>query len=205
MPHHSPSLSPPTAPRSARLPRVALLAALLCAVVALPAAAQYVTFPRLGVSAAPDHYDPHIEVQGDEPFQLYILAMPPEGEATLGHQFQSFQWTLLEPCCGGAAAIIAEEYHPGCSLEGNPLAGVTMTAEDCLEGDVILLCTLTLEMSATELQGTYFVYAGPMDLAYDCAGEGVVMTDMLVQVEYTPTVSAETTTTFSEVKGLFRD
>jgi hypothetical protein len=187
-----------------RLPRTALLGALLCLLIALPAAAQ-VTFPRLGLSAAPDHYDPDIEVEGDETFQLHILVLGDTDGEPLEQDYGLFHWAVLEACCGGAAVIIDEEYNPACEHDGAPLSGVVTTAEECMGGDVVRLCTLTLQMTVDE-PGIYYIIAGPLSLSQTCDQQGVVMTDMLVDIHYTPANSTPTEqSTWSEVKSLFRE
>jgi len=187
--------------------RVALLAVLASLAIALPAAAQYVTFPRLGATASLDHHDGFIEIHGDEVFELHILVMPPEGEPTLGHDYQQFEWVLLEPCCGGSATVLDIDYNPALTHEGTLLSGITSTLQDgqeCLTGEMIHLATLTLQMDGQTLRGTYFILAGPFGLASDCAGEGVLMTDMQLAVDYFPDITPVEGSTFSDVKRIFR-
>jgi hypothetical protein len=185
------------------LRRGSLLLVLVGLLASAPAAAQYITFPRIGVSAAADTYEPRIEVFGDEPFDLHIMVMPPDGQTLLSHDFQQFQWALLEPCCGGAATILATEFTDTCTFEGNLLSGMTTTANECLTGEMIHLGTMTLRMEGLEVPGTYFVLVGPTDLAYDCNGDGVVMTDLIVEVAYTPDITPIESNSLSEVKQLF--
>ena len=180
-----------------------LLAALLCIVVATPAASQYVTFPRLGLSGAPDRYEPSIDVQGTAPFDIYVIVLPAEGEPTLEYDYHSFHWGILESCCGGAAAIVGEDYAGNCTHEGTPYSGVTTVGNECLTGDSILLCTISLQMTLDQT-GQYFVIGGPLSLAYDCYEAGVLMTDMTLYVNYTSDNTPVDTVTLSGVKQLFR-
>jgi len=185
-----------------RIHRSALVAACLMVLLAVPASAQYLTFPRIGVSAAPDRYEPEIDVHGDEPFQVYVVALPAEGQAEFTHEFGQFQWAVLEACCGGAAAIIAEEYNPSCEHVGAPYAGVVTTSEECMSGEVVWICTLTVQMVVDE-PGSYYIAAGPLALSQTCDGQDVVMTDLMVYVNYTSDVTPVESTSLSDVKGLF--
>jgi hypothetical protein len=183
------------------------MAAALVLLLALPAAAQIVTFPRLGASAAADHHDPEITVDGDEVFELHVLVLPPEGETTLGHDFREFEWVLLEPCCGGAAVVLEIDYNPAFSHEGTLLGGMVSTLQEgeaCATGEVIRLATLQVQMDPETLPGLYYILAGPFGLAYDCAGEPVVMTDMQLAVQYDDDLTPVGRTSLSEVKTLFR-
>ncbi len=187
--------------------RAGMLAAALLLMLALPAAAQIVTFPRLGASAAPDHHAPEITVDGAEVFELHILVLPPDGEATLGHDFREFEWVLLEPCCGGAALVQHIDFNPAFTHEGTLLGGMVSTlqeGQECAAGEVIRLATLQVQMDPQTLPGLYYILAGPFGLAYDCASEPVIMTDMQLAVQYGGDISPVDGTSLSEVKALFR-
>ena len=191
---------------SARIPslaRGALLTCLIGAVLVTTASAQYVTFPRVGLSGAPDHYEPWVSVHGQVPFEVYMIVLPAEGNTLMEHEYRSFNWAVLEACCGGAASIVSEDYNPACQHDGTAYGGVVTTVEECVSGEVLLLCTLTLQMD-TDVPGNYFVIGGPLGLAYDCAGEGVLMTDMLLQVEFTNDITPVESSTWSDVKDLFQ-
>lgn len=181
--------------------RLVILVA-LTVLLATAASAQYVQFPRIGVSAAPDRYEPTIDVNDNGPFQMYIIALPPEDQATFGHQYGQFHWALLEACCGGAAALIDQEYNPLYTHAGGIYDGVTTSSEECIEGEVALLCTLTLQMIEDD-PGQYFVMGGPMALSETCGGEGVVFTDLVATVNYLSDATPNEATSFSEVKSLF--
>ena len=180
---------------------VLVLAALAFGAVA--ASAQFVTFPRVGLSAAPDRYEPTLAVEGQDPFDVYVIAVPAEGEAVFGHGFTSFEWAVLEACCGGAAEVVTETYNPACQHEGGIYAGVTTTLDACTGGEVILLATLTLQMTVDQ-SGSYYVIGGPTGLASDCDGGGVLMTDLILYVDYNATSTPVEGSTLSRVKDLFR-
>lgn len=182
--------------------RSALLAACLVVLLALPATAQFLTFPRIGVSAAPDRYEPEIAVHGAEPFELHVIAIPPEGQQAFDHDFGQFQWAVLEACCGGAAEIIGEAYNLAYEHVGSPYAGVVTTSEECMSGEVVWLCTLTVQM-VVDQPGSYYVSAGPLALSQTCDGQDVVMTDLMVYVDYTSDVTPVEASSLSEVKALF--
>ena len=182
--------------------RSALFGALFCLLGALPAMAQIPTFPRIGVSASPDHYEPGLDVHGDEMFELYVLALPPEDEPMLQHDYGLFHWGVLESCCGGSAVIVSEEYNPSCEHDGSVYGGVVTTSDECMSGESFLICTITLRMLA-ENPGRYYVVAGPLSLAQTCGQEGVVMTDLIAYVDYTPELAPTEPVSLSRVKGLF--
>lgn len=185
------------------LARGVLYACLIGVVLVGTASAQYVTFPRVGLSGAPDHYEPWLSVHGQVPFDVYMIVLPAEGNTLMEHEYQSFNWAVLQACCGGAASILSESYNPVCQHDGTAYGGVVTTVEECVSGEVLLLCTLTLQMD-TDVPGNYFVIGGPLGLAYDCAGEGVLMTDMILQVEYTNDITPVESSTWSDVKDLFQ-
>jgi len=183
--------------------RTALLVALIAVLSALPAAAQFIAFPRLGVSAAPDYYEPSIDVTGDETFEIYVIALPPEDATAFEHVYSQFSWWLLEACCGGAAQLVSQSFEPGFEHEGAVYTGVTSSAVDCVDGSVALLCTLTLEMTGEDT-GQYYILAAPSEQALTCEGDPVVITDMLVAVNYDSGELPVESTTLSEIKRLFR-
>jgi hypothetical protein len=184
--------------------RGALLVLIATLLVASAASAQYVTFPRLGLSGAPDRYEPWVQVHGDETFEVYVIVLPAEGNTVLEHEYATFNWAVLEACCGGAAEIVSEDYNPACVHEGSAYGGVITTLDDCTGGEVIHLSTLTLQMAEDVPAGSYYVVGGPLGLAYDCAGESVLMTDMTVNVEYTSDITPVQGSSWSGVKDLFR-
>ncbi len=136
---------------------------LLASVATGPASDQ---FPRVGLSPRPDHYEPYLDVHGQVPFEVYMIVLPAEGNTLMEHEYRSFNWAVLEACCGGAASIVGESYNPACQHDGTAYGGVVTTVEECVSGEVLLLCTLTLQMVIDE-PGSYYVIAGPLALAYD--------------------------------------
>jgi hypothetical protein len=179
---------------------LALAALTVCAGAA---SAQFVTFPRVGLSAAPDHYEPSLAVEGQDPFDVYVIAVPEESEPVFGHGFTSFEWAVLEACCGGAAEVVGETFNPVCQHEGGIYAGVTTTLDACTGGEAILLATLTLQMTVDQ-SGSYYIIGGPTGLAIDCDGGGVLMTDLILYVDYTAVSTPVEGSTLSRVKDLFR-
>jgi len=187
-----------------KLSTTILAGMLLSILLVASASAQFVTFPRIGLSAAPDHYDPDITVRGDETFELYVLALAAENGEPLPHDFSSFHWAVLEACCGGAAVIVDSQFNDECEHEGDILVGMVTTAADCMGGDYVQICKFTLQM-ATDVSGLYYILAGPMSEATTCDGEEVVMTDMVVDIafhadEQTPVENQSLTS----VKALFQ-
>jgi hypothetical protein len=168
-----------------------------------PVQAQYPSYPRLGLSAAPDRFELDISVHGDETFELHVVVLPPEGETVHAHDYSYFEWAVLEACCGGAAVILDEDYNPQCQSDGTSLGGIQSVFDECQGGEVIHLATLTLQM-AIDQPGIYWIIAGPLDAALTCDGQPVVMTDMLVNVHYTTDVTPVESSSWSGVKNLFR-
>lgn len=162
----------------------AILALGLAAVVAAPASAQYLTFPRLGVSAAPDHYEPEIQVDGDQEFQLYVLVLAPQDETPLTTSFSSFNWAVLQSCCGYDTELVDESYEDGFTHTGTALGGVVCDADGCRGGDYVRLATLTFRM-ITNYPGDYFMMCGPVTYQQACDGSNVVFTDLNVVIHYT--------------------
>jgi hypothetical protein len=179
----------------------------LLLIVLLPAGAadaQEFSFPRLGLSAAPDRYEPVVQVHGRETFEVHVIVLPPAGEKSLDQGYTSFHWALLEPCCGGAAEILSAEFNPAAESTGVLLGGVVTSFDDCAGGEVIHLGTLTARM-LVDLPGEYWSIAGPLSQAQACDQEPVVMTDMVVYVNYTTDVMPVESTGLSGVKALFRE
>jgi len=179
-----------------------LLLTFAASLLTTSAMAQFIAFPRIGVSASPTEQVSEIDVHGSETFELYVIALPPENEPVFQHDYGVFQWVLLEACCGGSAELVDETFNPACEHEGGIYSGVISSAEECMDGSVAWLCTLTLRM-ATDDPGRYYVIAAPAAQAVTCAGEDVVMTDMLVNVNYTTDTTPAEATSLSAVKGLF--
>jgi hypothetical protein len=173
--------------------RAAVFASVFC-LLALPASA----LPRLGVSAAPDRYVSEISVPQGETFQVHVLV-----DATpLQQGFQSFNWAILQACCGGAATVLSVESADGWQNEGTCLGGMLSTWDDCAAQASYRLATLTMRMVTPE-SGDYFLMCGPIGLGYDCAGAGVLMTDLPLVIHYAGSVPAERST-LGSVKCRFR-
>ncbi len=174
----------------------------LIVLLAAPAAAQYVTFPRLGLSAAPDRYEPNIAVAGRDTFELHVLVLPRQEQTVHEHSFTSFHWAVLDACCGGAAVILDEDYNPACRNDGDIFGGFVTTFEECVTGEVVHLATLRMQM-AIDIPGVYWIIAGPISQALTCDAQPVVMTDLTVYVDYTTDITPVTAASWSGVKALF--
>ncbi len=175
---------------------------ILLGLLAAPAAAQYTLFPRLGVSAAPDRYVSEIAVADDATFEVHVLVLGPDDNTPLAQGFQSFTWAMLEACCGGAAELVDVDLAGPWQHEGSCLGGMVSSSDQCPTEGSYRLATLTLRM-ATNVPGDYYLLCGPINLAYDCAGAGVVMTDMPVLIHYSSSVPVERST-LGAVKSGFR-
>jgi hypothetical protein len=176
---------------------------LLLGVLAAPATAQFTDLPRLGVSAAPDRYVGEITVQDDATFEVHVLVLGPDDDTPLDLGFLSFTWALLEACCGGAAELVDVALADPWIHEGSCIGGMESYSEQCITAGSYRLATLTLRM-ATSVSGNYWLLCGPINLAYDCAGEGVLMTDLPLLVRYANNVPVERAT-MGSVKSSFRD
>lgn len=176
---------------------------LLLGLLAVPAMAQFTEFPRLGVSAERDRYVGEITVVDDATFEVHVLVVGPDDDTPLDRGFQSFTWALLESCCGGAATLVDVELAGApWQHEGSTIGGMESYSEQCLTEESHYLATLTLRMD-TDISGDYWLLCGPINVAYDCAGASVVMTDLPLLVRYGNNVPAERST-LGSVKSSFR-
>lgn len=188
------------------LPRYQVITALLvvCSLLAAaPAAAQYLTFPRVGVSAAEDAYVTELNVEGDELFELHVVLLPREDQSALQEDYGMVHWGVLEACCGGAAQVVDAVYNPALEHEGGVYSGVYSTGEECMDGEAVWLATLILRMTENQPSGRYYVIAGPMSVAQTCGGDDVVLTDLIAHVNYTNDVTPVERSSLSAVKALF--
>lgn len=165
------------------------------------AAAQFTTFPRIGASAAPDRYVGEIAVAADETFQVHVLVLGPDDETPLTRGFRSFAWAILEACCGGAAEVVDVDFGGPWQHEGDCIGGMVSTNDACPGDGWYRLTTLTMRM-LDDRPGEYYLMCGPIGLAYDCAGAGVVMTDLPLVIHYAGGVATESTT-LGAVKSSF--
>lgn len=175
---------------------------LLLGLLAAPASAQFTQFPRLGVSAAPDRYVGEIAVLDDATFEVHVLVLGPDDDTPLDRGYLSFTWALLEACCGGAAELVDVQLAGPWTHEGSCIGGMESYTDSCLTAGSYRLATLTLRM-ATDVPGDYWLLCGPINLAYDCAGEGVVVTDLPLLVRYANEVPVERAT-LGSIKSSYR-
>jgi hypothetical protein len=183
--------------------RASMLASMAVLLAACSVDAQFEAYPRLGFSAAADRYQPTITVQGDEIFELHIIVTPPDGEAGLAHDFAAFHWAVLQFCCGGAADILSEQFNPAGQSEGDILFGIHTTFAECVSGEVIHLATLSMQMTV-DVSGRYGVFAAPLSQALTCDDQPVVLTDMMVYVDFSTDSTPVAASSLSGVKALFR-
>ena len=145
----------------------------------LPATAQFDDFALLGLSAAPDRYEPTIVIDSDEHFVLYFLAKGPDEASALPFDLLSLSWAVLAPCCGASYEVIAIDYNSDLVHEGYPLSGVQSTAEVCLDQDYLVLAALTFEMRVPA-PGIYRIPAGAIGPALDCNSDPHFFADLAV-------------------------
>lgn len=174
----------------------------LILLAAVPAAAQF-TAPRLGVSASPTAYVDSLTVELGMPFEVYICAFGVDADEPLDRPYESFFWGVHSVCCGALTRIVDFQFAPGFTHEGHPLAGVRSIADDCLQRDVVLLATLTVEVTA-DAPGYYLWAAGPFGPVVDCDGGSPVFYDMTVILQATGEVTAVEPSSWGQVKALYR-
>ncbi len=125
--------------------------------------------PRLGISAAKDHYLDAIIVPDREEFTIYVGAYGAEGGTPLVQPVSILRWVLHQACCGASLEVLDIAYNPELDHEGNPLAGVTSSSSACLEGESVWLATLRVRLLAPGA-GDYVWTAGPFGWSEDCEG-----------------------------------
>lgn len=190
--------------RSNRLLGGVAAAALVLVAWATVAGAQPPSFPRIGLSTAPDHHSTSIAVAMDEPFDLHMLLLPPENGEPL-FDVSLLRWAVFQVCCGGVASLEAVDYSGGMEHAGHPFDGVTSVAADCITDEIVHLATITFTLRADD-PGLYLMVAGPTDWAQDCSGENVVLMDMAVEVDlYDPDEQTPVEqTSWAAMKALYR-
>ena len=166
-------------PGTYRRATVGLLAALL--LVAAPAAAQY-EFPRVGLSAAPDHYVDAMEAQIGEEFTIHACVFAHVPGEPLQLPLHSVAWVIHQACCGASLDLVDVQYNPDLVHEGaSPLSGMVSSVAGCVDQDGIWLATLTVRLNAPG-PGDYLWAAGPYAAAVDCDGGNPFFMDMPVNI-----------------------
>jgi len=203
-PRHRPRTRART--RAATRPFPWLLAGLtILAVIILAAqgARAQTAYPRVGLSAAPDHYSEEITIIEGEPFTLYVCVFGPTDGAPIGNSLSSVSWVIHQVCCGSVVDIVDVAWSEQFIHEGHPILGVTSTPIECTDQDQLLIATLTTILHDPVPGGGLWA-AGPYDASYDCQGELALFQGMPVSIfvdgESTPADAA----TWGGVKALFR-
>ena len=160
-------------------------------------------FPRLGLSASPDHYEGFIDVALDEEFELYICVFGEDEDTPLDQGFSTISWVLHQVCCGAALVVSSVEYNPSFQHEGLPSLGVVSSSEGCVDEPSILLATLTATMFADE-DGEYLVASGPYGQPVDCEGNNPVVMGMAMTIGLTGVSIPTETDTWESVKSYYR-
>jgi hypothetical protein len=143
-----------------------------------PASAQFEDIPRLGLSASANSVVDSISVAPGAPFDLYMIAIGPEGNEPLSFGVSSIQWVIYSGCCGVYLEILGVDYNPLLEHVGTPLDGVVSTATDCLFTDVLCLATIRLRI-LEPTQGIAMLPAGAAGPGYDCDGGSRLFFDIL--------------------------
>ena len=75
------------------------------------ASAQY-DFPRIGLSAAPDHYVDAMEAEIGEEFTMYACVFANTPGEPLQQPLQSVAWVIHQACCGAYLDLLDVVYNP---------------------------------------------------------------------------------------------
>jgi len=116
-----------------------------------------------------------------EPFVAYMIALGPGADQPAPFPVTEIYWIKHTGCCGVDFEILDVAYNPDLEHAGDPLNGVTTTATECLEQDLVLLATITFVIHYPT-QGIALMPAGATGPALDCAGTGFLFFDLLLQV-----------------------
>ena len=160
-------------------------------------------FPRLGLSASPDHHEEFLDVVLDEEFELYVCVFGVDEETPLEEQFSTISWVLHQVCCGAALVVTEVEYNPAFQHQGIPSLGVISSSEGCVDEPSIVLATLTATMIADE-DGEYLVASGPYGQPVDCDGNNPIVMGMAMTIGLTGVSVPTETDTWDSVKSYYR-
>ena len=183
--------------------RLILAGALLGLLFAGGAAQAQLDFPRVGISASPDSSVTTITAAIGEPFTLYACVFAHNNGDVLDQPLTELHWVLHQVCCGAVLEIIDVQYNSDFTHSGTVPTGVVSTSETCVDQPSIVLATLTVAMEAPE-PGEYLAAAGPGGPTYDCAGETLLMMDMVVTVTATGDITPVEPLQFDALKALYR-
>jgi hypothetical protein len=145
------------------------------------ALAQIDNFPRLGLSASSTSLVDSLSAAPGEPFVAYMIAMGPGDDQPVPFPVTEISWIKHTGCCGVLFEVLDVVYNPALEHVGDPLSGVTSTAPECLEQDILLLATITFVIHYPT-QGVALMPAGATSPGLDCAGEGFLFFDLLLNV-----------------------
>jgi len=160
-------------------------------------------FPRLGLSASPDHHEEFLDVVLDEEFELYICVIGVDEETPLDQGFSEISWVLHQVCCGAALVVTSVEYNPDFQHQGIPSLGVISSSEGCVDEPAILLATLHATMIADE-DGEYLVASGPYGQPVDCEGNNPIVMGMAMTLALTGVSVPTEADTWESVKSYYR-
>ncbi len=161
-------------------------------------------FPRIGLSAAPDHHVDNLDVVLGEEFTLYVCVFGIDNETDLEQDFATISWVLHQVCCGATFYVHDVQYSPDFQHSGEPPLGVISSSEVCVDEPFITLATITMSMDAPT-DGEYLTACGPYQQAVDCEGGnplvmGLPMVLNLTGAGSTPTEPSQ----WSSVKAYYR-
>ncbi len=192
--------------RKLQLSRQWLMLAVLAAallVLLLSVSSAQAQFPRLGLSAASDHYEPVIAAELNEEFELYVCVFGIDENTSLDQGFSSISWVLHQVCCGAALVVNSVDFNPNFQHEGLPSLGVVSSAETCIDEPSLLLATLHVNMIADE-DGAYLVASGPYQQAIDCDGNNPIMMGMALTVNLTGASVPVESDSWGSIKSIYR-
>lgn len=182
--------------------RLFALASLLLLITACPLLAQPGQYSRLGLSAAPDEYVAVKQVEADEDFTLYMIAIGPE-YGPLPFEVHETTWAVFAACCGQEAEIVDATFPADMEHTGTPLAGVHCSLEGCAGGNVLLLAAITFHFILTR-PATYLMSGGAIAPLVDCDGETHLLMDLGVDVTVGSGSTPSASSSWGAVKALFQ-
>ncbi len=169
-----------------------------------PTGAQAQSLPAIGLSFDKDVYVEHLDVQLNQDFVVYAMAMNLNGGGTVNQQITSMPWVIHQVCCGAVVEIMEVELNPALNHDGHPLAGMVSSSDTCLDQETIWLATLTVRMVVPATEDILWA-GGPFGPVTDCDGEVPLFSSLLVTIgleEGEPTPSE--TSSWGQIKAVYR-
>lgn len=188
------------------LPAIALFTglALVAFLFLFAAIAQAQTaYPRVGLSASPLEYVDTITIAPGEEFTLYACVFGPGPGEPVGQPFTSLSWVIHQVCCGAEISILDFQSNPDLEFEGHPLRGALSTSETCYDQDIVVLGSLTCNLTNPNPDGVLWA-AGPYDASYDCEGGNALFMGMAVVIQTEGDVLPVDETRWGSLKALYR-